>query len=201
MARITGKNAKLKVESARTVVSVDTAMVDSGDHQHYTYQSYWDPTLFPVIKKNTVVVDPSLYAVDYINGKVTFATPNLLADAITVNKIEWVTTSDAADLYNWTVDAKIDMNDATGFQDQFHTKLSSFRGWVGTAESYHRNDLWFPFFTSAKPAYIEFWTDAGGLERFVGAAFVDMAEKVPMAGVVSEGVTFSGTGALVRLSS
>ncbi len=207
MSRLTGKNAKLKVEATRTSVSVAQIMTDAGAHTAYTFQTYWDPTIPPVITKQIhgvgafTVVDPSLYTVDFLNGKVTFLSANNSDDAVKVNGIDYSTVADAADLYDWTVDGKIDTVDVTAFQDAYHTKLSSFRGWTGTAQSYNRSDLWFPLFNAAKASYVEFWADAGGTERFVGAAFLSMNKKAPMGGAVSEAVTIEGTGPLVRVTS
>lgn len=207
MARITGKNAKVKVEATRTSVVVAQTMTDLGAHTVYQYQSYWDPTIPPVITKQTHgagpfnLVDPSLYTVDFLNGKITFGIANNADDVVKVNGIDWLTVADAVDVFDWTIDAKIDTVDATAFQDTYRTRLSSFRGWSGSAQAYHEGTLWFPLFNAAKASYVEFWTDAAGLERYVGAAFVSLAEKAPMGGAVTEAVTFEGTGPLTRLSS
>lgn len=201
MSRITGKNGKIMAEATRTAVTVDTTMVDSGDHQTYSYHSLWDSSRPPTIKVNGSVVHPSLYTVNFINGTVTFATPNLISDTVTVNNIEWVTVANVADIYNWTAEAKIDLVDATAFQDQYKFKLSSFRGWTAMAEAYHRSDFWFPLWSAAKPCYIKLYPDAGGTEYFIGNGFVDFAEKAPSTGAVADSVKIEGTGALERRTS
>lgn len=200
MARITGKNAKLRGVLARTTVSVDTAIVDSGDHIHYTYQSRWNPNKPPVIKKNTVLVSTTAYTVDFITGTVTFAVANLLADAITVKSIEWMSMQDVGDLYNWTLDAKVDTVDVTAFQDPFHTKLSSFRGWMASAESYHIAGYWFSAF-SGEEFYVEFYPDGDLAEYWVGAGFVDDSVATKFDAAVTEPIKLTGTGALERITT
>lgn len=200
MSRITGKNGKLRGVLARTTVSVDTAMVDSGDHKTYSYQSRWNPNKSPVIKKNAVLVSTSAYTVDYVNGTITFAVANLIGDAITVNGIEWMSMQDVGDLFNWTLTAKVTTVDTTAFQDAFKEKRSSFREWSATAESYHVSGYWFDAF-SGNEFYIELYPDANALERWVGAVHVDDAPKVKMDAAVTESLNFTGTGALVRLTS
>jgi hypothetical protein len=200
MSRISGKNGKLRGVLARTLISVDTAMVDSGDHKTYSYQSRWNPNLYPVIKKNTVLVATSAYTVDYIAGTITFAVANLITDAITVNGIEWMSMQDVGDLFNWTLNAKVNVVDTTAFQDQFKEKRSSFREWSASAESYHVSGYWFDAF-SGEEFYVELYPDANETERWVGAVFVDDAPKVKMDAAVTETLGFTGTGALQRLTS
>jgi len=198
MARITGKNATIFAQLARTDVVADTAMVNSGDNLTYSYNSFWDPNKPPTIKKNTVLVDREDYTVNFISGTITFFVANLVTDAITVNDITWSTLVELADLFNWALDAKIDLADVTGFQDQYHTKLSSFRGWTATAESYHTNSVWFPYFDAALPVYVKLYPDVDVVQYFVGAAFVDFGEKVPHGGAVTDAIALTGTGALER---
>lgn len=202
MARITGKNGKIRGVLSRTTVSIDTAMTNAGDNLNYTLppNTRWNPNLFPVIKKNTVLVPASSYTVDYVNGKITFAVANLITDTITINGIEYMTMQDVGDIFNWSLDAKVDTVDATAFQDSFHTKLSSFRGWNATAEGYHVNGYWFSAF-SGNEFYVEFYPDAAATERWVGAAFISFGEKVKFDAAVTEHMAIDGTGALVRLTT
>lgn len=201
MARITGKNGKLRGELSRTTVSTPQAMTNTGDNQNYTFQSFWNPNLPPRIFKNAVEVARTAYTVDFIAGKVTFITPNLVTDAITVNDIEYSTLQNVGDIFNWTLDAKIDVMAATAFQDQFREQLSGFRNWNATAEAYHLSGFWFDAFSLAKPFYVELFPDANSLERWVGAAFVDFSKKVAFDSPVTETITLNGTGALQRLTT
>lgn len=201
MSRLTGKNAQILAESTRTSVVVAQTMTDSGDHKTYSFQSLWDSSKTPTITKNAVVVDPSAFTIDYIAGTITFAVANLIGDVIKVNLIDYITLAVVADMYDWTVDAKIDVADATAFQDQFHTKLSSFRGWVAKASAYHRSDFWFPLFSAAKPCYVKLYPDASTTDYFVGNGFVSFGEKAPAGGVVVDSVSIEGTGALLHKTS
>jgi len=201
MARITGKNAKIRGELSRTSVTSYQVMTDSGDHKTYSYNSYWNPNLPPSITKNTVAVDRNLYTVNYINGTITFTSANDPADVLRIKDIEYSTMQDVGDMFNWTIDAKLDVIPVTAFQDQFREQLSGFRNWAGTAEGYHVSGFWFSAFNLAKPFYLEFYPDAGALERFVGAAFVDLGTKVTFDAAVTESLTFNGTGELARKTS
>lgn len=203
MARLTGKNGKIQAEATRTTISVAVTLTNAGDNLTYTYTGFplWDPSKVPVITKNAVVVDPSLYTVNFISGSITFAVANLVTDVIKANVFDYVTVADVADIFDWTVDAKVDVVDVTAFQDQFHQKLSAFRGWTGTAKAYHRSDFWFPLFNAAKPVYVKLYPDAAAVEYFVGAGFVSFAEKAPYAGAVEDDVAIEGTGALERRTS
>ena len=209
MARITGKNAQILAEATRTSVAVAVALTDVGAHTVYIYTGhpFWDPSTPPVITKQThgsggfVVQDPSLYTVDYIAGTVTFAVALNNNDVVDANTFDYVTVAAVADMYDWSVDAKIDTVDVTAFTDAYHTKLSAFRGWTAAAASYHRSDFWYPLFVAGKPCYCKFYPDAATVEYFIGAGYVDFSEKAPMAGAVADAVKIEGTGALSRLTS
>lgn len=198
MARISGKNGKIRGVLARTTVSVDTAMTNSGDNQTYSYQSYWNPNLPPTIKKNGVVQARTAYTVDYISGEITFAVANLVTDVIEVNDIEYMTMQDVGDLFNWTLDAKVEVVDATGFQDAFAHRLSGIRGWTASAEGYHVSGYWWSAFEDAQPFYVELFPDAATTEKFVGAAFVDYGTQVKMDAPVTEKMMLNGTGEIRR---
>lgn len=167
----------------------------------YTFQSLWNPNKFPVVKKNAVVVSNALFTVDFINGMVTFLSPNLAGDSITVSAIEYVTLQDIADIYSWALDLKVDTVDVTAFQDVFHQKLSTFKGWTATAEGYKTSGYWFQSFQDAKEFYVEFYTDAVTAERLIGAAFVNWNAKVSHDAAVTETLTFEGTGNIDRYTA
>jgi hypothetical protein len=201
MARITGKNAKIRGVLARTTISVAEALTNSGDNLTYvlTGKPYWNPNLPPVVRDNAVVVSPSEYSVDYVNGQVTFFVARNPLNTIDVNGIEWMTLQDVGDMFDWTLDLKVDVVDATAFMDQFKTNLSSFRGWVASAQGYHVSGYWFDAFSGSNAEfYVEFYPNGAGTERFIGAGFVDMALDVKRDSAVTEKMTINGTGALVR---
>lgn len=210
MARLTGKNAAIYGVLARTVVSVAATMTNSGDNLTYSYSTnkYWNPNLPPAITKQSLGVGPfnavsaALYTVDYVNGTITFLTANNVADVIKINSIEYMTLQLVGNMFDWTLDLKINTVDATAFQDQFAQKLSAIRSWQATASGYHVSGYWFDAFNGSQPEfYMAFYPDGSALERFVGAGTIDMMLDVKKDAAITEKMTVMGTGALVRLTT
>lgn len=216
--RITGKNAGIYSVASRTTISVAAAMTDLGAHTVYDLfvsavrKQYWNPNIPPAITRQIHGAGPfnpvsaALYKVDYVNGTVTFAVANNSDDVIKINGIEYMTLQQIGDLFSWTLDLKTAVADATAFQDQFETKLSSFRGWAATASGYHVNGFWYDAFNGTGPVnpevYVVFYPDAGLVtnERFIGCGTVDWAGDVKKNSAVTEKMTVTGTGAIVRLT-
>lgn len=213
MARITGKNAGLYSVLARTTVSVAAAMTDGGAHTLYTYTGhpYWNPNVPPVITKQTggigsfVVQSPVLYTVDYINGTITFLAAIGGTDVVKVNGIEYMTLQSIGNLFDWTLDLKINTQDVTAFQDAFAVKISSIRSWSAAAQGYHVDGYWFDAFAGTGGAlpecYVVFYPDVAAAERFIGAAMVDLAIDCKKDAPITEKLTINGTGALSRLTT
>ena len=222
MARITGKNAAIYAVLAKTVVSVAAAMTDGGAHTIYTLvvgsaQKYWNPNLPPTITKDTagngvfLAVNPSAYTVDYVNGTVTFLVANGATDVVKIKSIEYCTLQAIGDLFNWTLDLKIGVTDATAFQDAWATKLSTFRSWSASAQGYHVSAYWWDLFmavsegASSNECYVVFYPDIGAPtltnERFIGAATVDLSVEVKKDSPVTEKMTLNGTGAIYKATS
>lgn len=211
MARITGKNAGIYGVLARTTVSVAATMTNSGDNLTYSYSTnkYWNPNLPPTITKQSLGVGPfnavsaALYTVDYVNGTITFLSANNVADVVQINSIEYMTLQSVGNMFDWTLDLKINTVDATAFQDQFATKLSSIRSWTATASGYHVSSYWYDAFASTPQAefYVVFYPDVSATERFVGAATINFALDVKKDAAVTEKLAVEGTGALTRLTS
>ena len=222
MARITGKNAAIYGVLAKTVVAAAAAMTDGGAHTVYTLvvgsaQKYWNPNKPPAITKDTagngvfLAISPSLYTVDYVNGTVTFTTPNGATDVVKINGIEYCTIQAIGDMFNWTLDLKIGTVDATAFQDTFSTKLSTFRSWSANAQGYHVSAYWWDLFITTSEGgttpecYVVFYPDIGAPtltnERYIGAATVDLSIDVKKDAAVTEKMAINGTGAIVKLTS
>lgn len=211
MARLTGKNAAIYGVLARTTVSVAATMTNSGDNLTYSYPTniYWNPNLPPAITKQSLGAGPfnavsaALYTVNYINGTITFLTANNVLDVIKINGIEYMTLQAVGNMFDWSLDLKINTVDATAFQDQFATKLSSIRSWSATATGYHVSSFWYDAFASTPQAefYVVFYPDVAATERFVGAATIDVMTDVKKDAAVTEKMTVNGTGALSRLTS
>lgn len=226
MARITGKNAAIYGVLARTTVSVAVAMTDGGAHTVYTLvitastKKYWNPNLPPAITKQVHgtgsfnPVSAALYTVDYINGTVTFLAANNADDVVKINGIEYMTLQAIGDMFNWTLDLKIGIVDATAFGDAYASKLASIRSWTGGASGYHVSAYWYDAFAGllgsdgttvvAPEFYVVFYTDIGAgvtSERFVGAATIDFALDVKKDAAVTEKLMINGTGALLLLTS
>jgi len=223
MARITGKNGAIYGVLSKTTVSVAAAMTDGGAHTVYTLvvtavaRKYWNPNLPPVITKDTagngifLPISAVLYTVDYINGTVTFTTPNGATDVVNINGIEYSSLQAIGDMFNWTLDLKLGTVDATAFQDTFATKLSAIRSWSASAQGYHVSAYWWDLFITTSEAgttpevYLVFYPDIGAPtltnERFIGAGTVDVSIDVKKDAPVTEKITFAGTGAIYKATS
>lgn len=219
MARITGKNAAIYAVSAKTTVSVAAAMTDSGDHLTYslvvsaTTRKYWNPNIPPAVTKQTggigsfVAVSAALYTVDYVNGTITFLSANGASDVIKINLVEYTTLAQVGDMFDWAIDLKIPVVDATAFADTFATKLAGIRTWNASASGYHVSSFWWDAFAGTGGAtpefYVVFYLDGTSAtsERFVGAGTIDVALEVKKDSAVAEKMSISGTGALTRLTS
>ncbi len=159
----------------------------------------WNPNIYLVVRINSVEVLRTDYSVDYIRGRIIFNSPNLPSDVIDANNFEYMTMQDVADLFNWTIDLKLDTVDTTAFQEVYRTNLSTFKGWTAVAEGYKVSGYWFQQFQDAKEFYFEFFTDADQAEYFVGAGLPSWSMKTPFDAVVTEMVSVVGTGHLEKI--
>jgi len=201
--RITGKNGKILSESSRTTVTTAQVLTDSGDHKTYNFPAghqFLDPTQPPTITVNDA--NPTVaFTVDFIMGSVTFASALQVADVVKANNYTYSTLVEIGSMYNWAVDTKIDIVDVTAFQDVWHQKLSTFKGWTGSAEGYYVSAFWFNLFTPAKNVYVALYPEASSTERWVGAAFVDWGIKVAKDAAVTQTIRFEGNHELRRLTA
>lgn len=212
--RLSGKNGAVYGVLARTTVSVAATLTDGGAHTVYTLvvsavtRKYWNPNKPPVITLQTGGVGPfnpvsaALYTVDYVNGTVTFFVANGASDVLKINGIEYMSLQQVGDMFDWSLDLKVGTVDATAFMDQFAVKLSAIRSWTATASGYHVSSFWYDAFAASPNAefYIALYPD-GALasnERFIGAGTIDFMLDVKKDAAVTEKMTVTGTGAIVR---
>jgi len=199
MARITGKNAKIKGELSHTSVATDTVMLDSGDHITYSFQSYWYEQTTPLrVKVNGAIQASNTYTVSWYDGKIIFNSAKNPTDVVQVCFFDYSTLADIGDMFNWVIDAKLDVIPVTAFQDQFRVQLSGFRNWTASAEGYHVSAFWFHTFNIARLFYFEFYPDTSGAEKFIGAGFVDFGVNCAFDSVVKSPVSINGSGGLYR---
>ena len=201
MARRTGQTGGVYGVTSRTTVSVAQAMTDGGAHTLYTLtgKPYWDSNITPTILVNGSA--PAVaYTIDYIDGTVTFVTPLLITDAVTVNNIVYSTLIKVGDLYGWAASAKLDTVDVTAFEDVWHTLLSVFLGWTATIEAYHVNGYWFGALVASNNFYVKLYPDvnASPTEYWIGNGYLSEGVKLAHNAAVTEAITLNGTGVLKR---
>ena len=201
MARLTGKTGGVYGVTTRTTVSSPLAMTDGGAHTLYTLtgKPYWDSNVTPTILVNGSA--PAVpYAIDYIEGTVTFTPALLITDVVTVNNIVYSTLIKIGDIYGWSANVKLDTVDATAFEDIWHTNLAVFLGWTATIESYHVNGYWYAAIVASNNFYVKLYPDvnASPTEYFIGNGYLAEGIKIAHNAVVTEAITLTGTGVLKR---
>jgi len=199
MARISGKNGKILAVSTRTIISIAETMTDvAGGHIVFilTGKPYWDSNLPPVILVDGFA-PATAFTVQYVAGTITFASSIGAGHTVTVNGIAYSTLIEVGDFFNWTIDAKVDVVDATAFQDVWHVKLSTFLGWVATAERYYLNSYWFTAFGNHLTFYVQFFPVSTSAECWTGNGHIDDALKLVKDAPFTETIKLEGTGELV----
>ena len=197
--RMTGKSGGVFCESSRISVLVAVTLTDLGAHTIYEYTSHplWDSSKPPVILVNGSA--PAVaYKVDYLSGRVTFATALLDTDVVTANKFDYSVLTKVGDLYGWSLDAKLDTQDATGFEDEWHVLVSGFKSWSASVDGYHVNGYWYTAFDTGKNTYFKFYPDVGSgiTGYFVGNGHFDYGVKVSKDAVITEAMPIKGTSEL-----
>ena len=111
-------------------------------------------------------------------------------------------SSEVISMTSWSLDAKLDVVDDTAFQDIWHSKLSTFKGWTATVEglweSSGGNSAFWDQFLLGTTATIELFPNKNATEKYSGSAFIDFSIKVVKDGVISFTAKVEGTGALTR---
>jgi hypothetical protein len=198
MPRISGKTGKILAVSTRTVVSIAQTMTDvGGGHIVFilTGKPYWDSNLPPVILVDGTP-SATAYTVQYVAGTITFSGSIGGGHTVTVNGIAYSTLLEVGDFFNWTIDAKVDNVDATAFQDIWKVKLSTFLGWVASAERYYINSYWFTAFGNGIDFYMQFFPQAASAECWTGNGYIDDSMKLTKDAPFTETIKLEGTGEL-----
>lgn len=115
-----------------------------------------------------------------------------------------------ASIFDWTLEAKIPVADATAMRDDYKTKLSLIREWAGTAQARWEpgvnNELFTSTFANATTdgghqsgkITLDLYPDENSNEKFSGDAFADFDIKVGFDKEVDASIKFTGTGSLIR---
>ena len=195
--RVTGKNGAIYGVSSRTAVIIAVSMTDFGDHKTFTLTGFplWDSTHYP-----TILVDgsaPSVaFTVNYIAGSITFASSIGTGHTVTINNITYSTLVLVGDFTDWSVDAMIDVVDATAMGDTWHQKVTTFLGWTATVEHFYVSSYFWTAFVTGNTFYVKFFIDGAGTTCWLGNGFFQWGVSVPFDGAIKEAISFEGTDQL-----
>ena len=98
-------------------------------------------------------------------------------------------------MHNWTIDRTLDTVESTVYGITAKTFEAGTRGWTGSAEGYFLDSTWKDSFDTVTFWFIRFYID--GTHYFQGWANINgISDNCPLSELVSESLTFQGTGFL-----
>ena len=107
-----------------------------------------------------------------------------------------------ASLTAWSLDAKLDTPDATGFEDEWKVLLAGFKGGSGSIdgmwEAGGTNIAIWTALLGAAAVTLDLYPDIAATEKFSCSAFVDFGIKTSKDAVVTFTGPFKVTGAVTR---
>lgn len=144
-----GKDANVKITSVAATTSTGESATLSPDG--YSVQiddpakRHWDPTSAtrPVLYHNSTAVDPSLYQVNYVQGKFEFSSTQ--STGVYTSDVEYLTASKVAGGREWNLNVETDMFEVSEFGSS---------GWRQFQ----------PNMTGASVTISRYWTDSSFLD-------------------------------------
>ena len=121
MTALSGRVARLKITSAAATTTTGVAMTaytSSTDRVLFrisnSSQRHWDRVTDPTVYVNTTAHTD--FAINYVQGKITFGTPLTTAESAQVTAdVRWHTASYLPVTRSWSADVTADMLDVTTF--------------------------------------------------------------------------------------
>lgn len=127
MTVVSGVNGAVYLASGSSSSVTGQAMTDTGDHATYyittTARRFWDRDATVTVKVDAATQDASLYTVDYAGGRVTFLTPLVGSEAVTVD-VSYFTIAQVGEAKDWELSIDRDLLDATKFGDVAKTFIA-----------------------------------------------------------------------------
>ena len=210
MAALTGKVARIRVTSATATSSTNNAADLSTDGVTLPITStgnrHWPngTTSLVVAIGGTPTTDT--YAVNYVQGIVTFATAHSTAAAYTID-VESLSASYVGEGRDWSVQTSVDMRDHTAFSTTtsdvtWRTMKPGLSGGTVTINRFWgatTGPAFFDRLAAETETVVELWTDQATRNKLEGFAYVSGdGFDIPVDGDAGESVTLTLNGQLYR---
>lgn len=186
---------------AISVTFTTIALVDAGDHKVYQAawgSRRWDNRETLTIKKNGTTVT-SGFTVDHLSGKVTFASANLVGDAITASGKK-LTLIEVADLRGIQFEGSTKMlGPSETIRDAFEQYLPGKKNWKLSTDLWFVDGTYWEYLAAGRlVAEIFYQYDSSVKKCLVGYAQIDGVNwSVPQDGLQTSKITLQGSEGLV----
>lgn len=197
MGAIAGKvgNIFMKTTDVATTFT-DEACTNVDNTVYYitdTSKRYWDKDTAVVV--NVDATPETGVTIDYIGGRITFDTPLVGTEAVTVSGKYW-TVSELAGFYNWTLDIIADLEDSTTFADAgWRSFVPTLKGFNISAESFWQDDKFID--RLGEEVVVALYVNEANDERYEGYAHIESDSiSQPVDTLVEESVAYTGNGQL-----
>ena len=206
-ARRSGKNGQILAQISTTAVCAETLtpnaipeVIDGVTYPAYSVftaaNDLWVDNPAPVLTETIAIpIAAQTKLIRYELGKVIY-TPALGGSDTVDADYSYAVLQSIGNMYNWKCDIKLENVDVTAFLDGWHTKVSTFRDWSGSADEYQTNSYWFNACANNNFFYVKLYPDQAVSEYFIGRAIVDYGLTVPHTGAVTGAIKFAGSGYL-----
>lgn len=161
MAELAGLNTVIKISGIATTMTAEATT--STDNKSYQITDAVKQVLD--IKTEPTVYDGGVettedYAINYLNGTVTFDTVDAGRGAITVSG-KYLPMATAAYAHSMSKSESVDINDVTKFGDTHHTKIAGLKSASGTFNQFDvTDDTFVDALVAGNPVVIEIRSQA-----------------------------------------
>jgi len=153
------------------------------------------------------VRDASLFTV-YLDGSEVTAPYEIHFDRIIFNEEQetgtWTIDGTYAELetvggaYEWGVDLKHAVQDATSFGDTWEQKLKGLLGWTASAKRHWIDDDYISIAEAGLPIILRLFTDSDTYDSYIGYGQIDGIKNGDKIDGITDGeISFSGSGSLI----
>jgi hypothetical protein len=198
---MSGKVGAVLVQTADPAVSfTDEATTASSSYKRYkitnSTKRYWDKNILVTVKKNSVV-QTSGFTVEYAGGVIVFDSSLNPGDTVTVSG-KYVTVSQAAGFFNWSVQTAVKTLETTCFEsNEWSEYVIGEKSWKGSAEKFWVTDNAF-ISKIGTEVILALYTDFGTPKtRFEGYGIIETGNiTIPTNELIKEKISFTGVGPL-----
>lgn len=175
-------------------------LVDAGDHLNYQAawgSRRWDDRETLTVKKNGTTITTG-FTVDYLSGRVTFTSVNLITDVITATG-EKLALIEVADLRGNSFEGSAKMLESSTIRDQFEQYLPGKKNWKLSTDLWFVDGTYWEYLAAGRlVAEIFYQYDSSVKKCLVGYAQIDGVNwSVPQDGLQTSKITLQGSEGLV----